>query len=161
MPSSWNGISWWHVDVIRWNHLPRYWPFVRGNHHRWFPSQRSVTRTFDVFSDLRLSKRWINSRDAGDLRRHRAHYDVNVIDWLVLSLMLLSNYYIVVDFVVIVAMFLYIIIWKSRQKLVKWSSRYGRYFPCLYVCLIFPIMYLIRNNRWLQSYSGYILSYYR
>ena len=44
-----------------------------------FPSQRPVTRSFEVFFDLPLSKRWANNRDAGDLRRHRAHYDVIVM----------------------------------------------------------------------------------
>ena len=40
-----------------------------------FPSQRPVTRGFDVFFDLRHNKRFSK---AGDLRRHRAHYDVKV-----------------------------------------------------------------------------------
>ena len=40
-----------------------------------FPSQRPVTRCFDVFFNLRLNNR-ANNRDAGDLRRYRAHYDV-------------------------------------------------------------------------------------
>ena len=43
-----------------------------------FPSQRPATRSFDIFFDLRLNKRIRNNRDAGDLRRHRAHYDVTV-----------------------------------------------------------------------------------
>ena len=38
-----------------------------------FPSQRQVRRSFDVFFDG-----WVNNRYAGDLRRHRAHYDVTV-----------------------------------------------------------------------------------
>ena len=42
-------------------------------------SQRPVTRSFDVFFDPRLHKRLSNNRDAGDLRHHRAHYDVSVI----------------------------------------------------------------------------------
>ena len=43
-----------------------------------FPSQRPVTRNFDVFFDLRLNNGWANHREAGDLRRHqyRAHYGV-------------------------------------------------------------------------------------
>ena len=41
-----------------------------------FPSQRPVTRSFDVFFDLRLNKRLGNNHEAGDLRRHRARYDV-------------------------------------------------------------------------------------
>ena len=38
--------------------------------------------SFDVFYDLRLNKRikgWVNNGEAGDLRRHRAHYDVIVM----------------------------------------------------------------------------------
>ena len=44
-----------------------------------FPSQRPVKRSFDVFVDLRLNNGWVNNRDAGDLRRLRAHYDVIVM----------------------------------------------------------------------------------
>ena len=44
-----------------------------------FPSQRPVTQSFDVFFDLRLNKRWVNNREAGDLIRHHAHYDVTVM----------------------------------------------------------------------------------
>ena len=43
-----------------------------------FPSQRSVTRSFVVFFDLRQNKR-VNYREAGEFRRHRAHYDVIVV----------------------------------------------------------------------------------
>ena len=48
-----------------------------------FPSQRPVTQIFDAFVDLSLNKRL--SRDAGDLRRHRTHYDVIVIECTVKS----------------------------------------------------------------------------
>ena len=33
-----------------------------------FPAQRPVTRSFDVFFDLRLNER-LSNREAGDLRR--------------------------------------------------------------------------------------------
>ena len=39
-----------------------------------FPSQRPVTRNFDVFFDLRLEWTVEYKGEAGDLRRHRAHY---------------------------------------------------------------------------------------
>ena len=42
-----------HDDVIKWKHFPRNWPFVPGE----FPTQRPVTRSLDVFFDLRLNKR--------------------------------------------------------------------------------------------------------
>ena len=44
-----------------------------------FPSQRPMTRSFDVFFDLRLNKQLRNNREAADSRRNRAHYDVNVM----------------------------------------------------------------------------------
>ena len=47
--------------------------------HRWIPAQRPVMRGFDVFFDLRPNNGWANNGDAGDLRRHLAHYDVIVM----------------------------------------------------------------------------------
>ena len=44
-----------------------------------FPEQRPVTRSFDVFFGLCLNNGWVNNREAGDLRRHGAHYDVIVL----------------------------------------------------------------------------------
>ena len=60
-----------------------------------FPAQMPVTRVFDVFFDLRC----VNTREAGDLRRYPAHYDVIVMcgdnDFCVMtiycSIILLSN----------------------------------------------------------------------
>ena len=46
-----------------------------------FPAQSSVTRSFDVFFDLRLKNGWVNNREAGDLRRHRARFDVTLVIW--------------------------------------------------------------------------------
>ena len=40
-----------HDDVIKWKHFPSNWPFARGIHRPTgeFPTQRPVTRSFDVF----------------------------------------------------------------------------------------------------------------
>ena len=47
-----------------------------------FPSQRPVTRSFDVFFDLRPDKRiWVNNHEGGDLRHHRVHNDVTEMVW--------------------------------------------------------------------------------
>ena len=44
-----------------------------------FPSRRPVTRNL-MYSLIRaLTNGWVNNRDAGDLKRHRAHYDVIVM----------------------------------------------------------------------------------
>ena len=44
-----------------------------------FPTQRPVTRSFDVFFICAWINGWINSREAGDLRRPRGHYGANVM----------------------------------------------------------------------------------
>ena len=44
-----------------------------------FPAQRPVTRSFDIFFDLHLNNDWVNNREAGDLRRNLAHFDVTAM----------------------------------------------------------------------------------
>ena len=46
-----------------------------------FPSQRPVTRSFDVFLICVWINGWVNNREAGNLRRYRAHYDVTVLGY--------------------------------------------------------------------------------
>ena len=48
-------------------------PTVTGG----FPSQRSPTQSFSLI--FAWTNRWANTRDAGDLRRKGAHYDVTVM----------------------------------------------------------------------------------
>ena len=45
-----------------------------------FSVQRPVTRSFDVFFDVRPNNGWVNNGEAGNLRRHRAHCDVIVMN---------------------------------------------------------------------------------
>ena len=66
-----------HDDVIKWKYFPRYWPFVWGIHRS--PHKGRWRRAF-MFSLICVwIKGWVNNREAGDLRRYRAHYDVIVI----------------------------------------------------------------------------------
>ena len=44
-----------------------------------FPSQRPVTRSLMFSLICAWINGWVNNREAGDLRRHCAHYDVNAI----------------------------------------------------------------------------------
>ena len=44
-----------------------------------FPSQRPVTRGFDVSLSCAWTNVWVNTRGAGDLICHRAHYDVTIM----------------------------------------------------------------------------------
>ena len=52
-----------HDDVIKWKDFPRNWPFVCGEFtgSGEFPTQRPVTRSFDVFFDLHLNK-WLSKQ---------------------------------------------------------------------------------------------------
>ena len=51
---------------------------------RWIPLTKPVTRSFDVFFDLSWINGWVNNRDAGDLRRRRAHNDLIVMKLVLL-----------------------------------------------------------------------------
>ena len=44
-----------------------------------FPAQRPVTRSFDVSLICARINGWVDNSEAGDLRRHRVHYDVIVM----------------------------------------------------------------------------------
>ena len=68
--------------IIKWKHSPRYRPFVREfTGHRWI-LLKGEWRGALMFSLIYVwTNGWVNTRDAGDLRRHRAHYDVTVIEW--------------------------------------------------------------------------------
>ena len=59
-----------HDDVIKWEHLPRYWPFVRGIHHLPVNSpQKGQWRRALMFSLIcPWINDWVNNREAGDLR---------------------------------------------------------------------------------------------
>ena len=74
----------WHDDVIKWKHFPRYWPFVRGIH--WSPvisPYKGQWRGALIFSLICTQiNGWVNNDEAGDLRRHRVHYDVTVMIWM-------------------------------------------------------------------------------
>ena len=70
-----------HDDVIKWKYFQRHWPFVRGLHRS--PVNflhKGQWRGALMFSLICVwINDWVNNREAGDLRRHRAHYDVIVM----------------------------------------------------------------------------------
>ena len=74
----------YHDDVIKWKHFPRYWPFVRGIHRRPVNSlHKGQWRGALMFSLICVwINGWVNNREAGDLRRYRAYYDV-IVMWSV------------------------------------------------------------------------------
>ena len=70
-----------HDDVIKWRHIPRYWPFVRGIHRSPVnsPHKGQWRGALMFLWSAPWINGWVNNRKAGDLRRHRAHYDVIVM----------------------------------------------------------------------------------
>ena len=70
-----------HDDVIKWKHFPRYWPFVRGIHRSPVNSPHKGQWRGALMFTLICARinGWVNNREAGDLRRHRAHFDVIVM----------------------------------------------------------------------------------
>ena len=70
-----------HDDVIKWKHFPRYWPYVWGIHCSLVNSpHKGHWRGALMFSLICVwINCWVNNREAGDLRRYSAHYDVTVM----------------------------------------------------------------------------------
>ena len=72
-----------HDDVIKWEHFPHYWTFVRGIHRSPVNSlHKGQWRGTLMFSLICVwINGWVNNHEVGDLRRSRAHYDVTVMIW--------------------------------------------------------------------------------
>ena len=71
-----------HYDnVIKWKPFPRYWPCVPRIHRSTVNSpHKGQWRGALMFSlTYAWTQGWVDYRKAGDLRRHRAHYDVTVM----------------------------------------------------------------------------------
>ena len=66
-------------DVIKWKHFPHNWPFFVGKSPVNSP-HKGQWRGALIFSLIcAWINGWVNNREAGDLRRHRAHYDITVM----------------------------------------------------------------------------------
>ena len=74
-------VTFLHDDIIKWKHFPRYWPFVRGIHRSPVNSPHKGQWRGALMFTLICARinGWVNNREAGDLRRYRAHYDVIVM----------------------------------------------------------------------------------
>ena len=66
-----------HDDVIKLKHFSRYWLFVRGIHRSPVNSPHKGQWSEALVFSLICTQinGWVNNREAGDLRRHRPHYD--------------------------------------------------------------------------------------
>ena len=69
-------------DVIKWKHFPRNWPFVRGIRRSPVNSPHKGQWHGPLMCFFFICvwiNGWVNNREASDLRRYRAHYDVTVM----------------------------------------------------------------------------------
>ena len=71
----------WLTWLIKWKYFPRNWLFVRGIHRSPVDSpHKGQWRGALMFSLIcAWMNVWASNRDAGDLRRHRANYDVTIM----------------------------------------------------------------------------------
>ena len=74
-------VSYYSDDVIKWKHFPRYWTFVRGIYRSPvnFPHKGQPRGALMFCLICAWINGWVNNREAGDLRRHRAHYYVTIM----------------------------------------------------------------------------------
>ena len=71
----------YHGDVIKWKHFPRNWPFLRGIHRSPVNSPHKGQWRGALMFTLICARinGWVNTPEAGDLRRYRPNYDVIVM----------------------------------------------------------------------------------
>ena len=93
----------YHDDVIKWKHFPRYWPFVRGI-HRWpvnSPHKGQWCGAVMCSFICAWINGWVNDREPGDFRRHRAHYGVTLViyteAWTCYSIVYRQRKYIILN----------------------------------------------------------------
>ena len=79
-------VTWWPLLRLPWwrhqiETFPRHWPFVWGIHQSPVNSPHKGQWCGALMFSLICvwMNDWVNNREAGDLRHHRAHYDVTVM----------------------------------------------------------------------------------
>ena len=96
-----------------------------------FPSQWSVTRSFDVSFICAWINGWVNNRAAGDLRRHRSHYDITVICFA-------SD----------------VLLWPAQRNPGLWVGVWGRGSVVYWIHSVRPSVFRPSIRPWLKSVSG-------
>ena len=79
VPSPYSKVTKMHDDIIKCKHFPHYWPFVREIHQSSVDSPHKGQWPGALMFFCPWANGWANNRGAGDLRQHRAHYDITVM----------------------------------------------------------------------------------
>ena len=75
-----------HDDVIKWKHFPCYWQFVPVNSPVNSPHKGQWHGALMFTLICARINGWVNNCEAGDLRRHRAHYDFIIMERVQLTI---------------------------------------------------------------------------
>ena len=67
------------IQKLYMKQFSRYWLFVRWIHQSTVNSPHKVEWRGALMFSLVWINGWVNNREAGDVRRHRVHYDVTVM----------------------------------------------------------------------------------
>ena len=110
-----------------------------------FPTQKPVTRSLDVFFDFRMNG-WVNNGEAGDLGRHRAHYDVIVMS-IICHVFWTSEtcclfHHVLVDNVVPK---IDVIVWKDMCMPTIYNDVFILKFSYCQIVVLWKIRYVVRN----------------
>ena len=100
------------------------WQWLEGAGSPVNSPHKGQWRGASMFFDLRLNNDWVSNREAGDLIRYRSHYDVIVMQSLILAIGHTVEP-----------------LWKSQECLTK-VAKFGP-FPCTILynsCFILPLM---------------------
>ena len=73
------------MTSLKWKYFLRYWTFMRGIHRSSVNSPHKGQWRGALMISLICARinGWVSNREAGDLGRHRAHYDVTVMIFLI------------------------------------------------------------------------------
>ena len=74
-------------NVMKWKHFPRCRSFLKGNHWSLVYSPHKGQWHGPLMYSLiyAWTNAWVNNREASDLRRHCAHYDVTEMSFAILA----------------------------------------------------------------------------
>ena len=75
-------MSQWHDDVTKWNIFRVTGPLCgEFTGHRWIPLTKARdTELWCFLWSAPWIHGWVNNREAGEMRRHHAHYDVIIME---------------------------------------------------------------------------------
>ena len=138
----------YHDGVIKWKHFPPYWPFVPGIHRSPVNSpQKGQWRGALKFSLISTwTNGWVNNRDAGDLRRHWAHYVITVMHICKTGSLLI--------------IYIYNIITHICNKDFSIVKLYGHFVQCPYYSRIQCRFYVVKSyDMWMHVFVPHNVQY--